>query len=276
MSKESGFLQLRRGLWEHIRDGRMSHMEALAFIYIASQADSRTGIWKGCAKSLSGELAIAERTARDLLEKMEHADYIRRFAVPGRHVCYPILIHKFPISQGEHNGEHLNATESISPADLRYFPREHSVKHRGERGAAQRIQDTIDRKRKPAAKSARPADPRFQAFVDFAFRSYQRKHGQAPNWAGKDFKNLTDLLRKNQTLTLSELARRWNHYTASTEPFTEKQGDSLAYFCTKFDSFIDGPILTGPSGGNGSAKLTGTELARHNAAALGFTNGKPN
>ena len=161
MTKENGFLQLRRGLWEHIRDGRMSHLEALAFIYIASEADTRTGIWKGCAKSLSGELAIPERTARDLLEKMEHGDYIRRFATPGRHFCYPILVHKFPITQGKHNGEQLNAIESRSPADLRYFCCEHSVEHDGEpgveHGAAQKRSDTRDRKQETNSKPT----PRF-------------------------------------------------------------------------------------------------------------------
>ena len=154
MSKENGFLPLRRGLWEHVRDGRMSITEALAFIYICSQADTRTGIWKGCSKSLSGELGIPERTARDVLEKMEHGDYIRRFAVPGRHICYPILIHKFLITQGEHNGEHLNAKESTTPADLRYISREQGVEqgveHSVEHGAAQRRSEKREeRKAKP-------------------------------------------------------------------------------------------------------------------------------
>src|SRR5262245_31581848 len=67
MSRGNGFLQLRRGLWEHVRDGRMTITEALAFVYICSEADTRTGIWKGSAKSLSGELGIPERTARDVL-----------------------------------------------------------------------------------------------------------------------------------------------------------------------------------------------------------------
>lgn len=135
-------MPVRRGLWEHIRDGRMSHMEALAFIYICSQADTRTGIWKGSAKSLTGELGLPERTARDVLEKMEHGDYIRRFAVPGRHNCYPILIHKFPLTQGEHNGEQLNALDSKSPIELSYVRREYGVgqdgEHSVEHGAAQR------------------------------------------------------------------------------------------------------------------------------------------
>src|ERR1017187_4754270 len=124
MARDTGFFQLRRGIWEHVGDGRMSITEALAFIYIGTQADTRNGIWKVSAKSLSGELGIPERTARDVLEKMAHGDYIRRFAVPGRHACYPILVHKFLITNGEHNGEQLNALESTSPADLSYFPRE--------------------------------------------------------------------------------------------------------------------------------------------------------
>lgn len=70
---------------EHLRDGRMSHLEALAFVYICSQADTRTGIWKGCAKSLAGELWMKERTARDVLEKIEQGAYIRRFVIPGQY-----------------------------------------------------------------------------------------------------------------------------------------------------------------------------------------------
>ena len=157
VSKEYGFLQLRRGVFEHVRDGRMTITEALGFIYICSQADTRTGIWKGCAKSLSGELGIPERTARDILEKMQHGDYIRRFAVPGRHACYPILVHKFPITQGEHNGEHLNALESLGPADLRYFSREQGVEHGVEHGAAQRIMEKREERKSQKIESTAPA-----------------------------------------------------------------------------------------------------------------------
>jgi hypothetical protein len=151
MARDTGFFQLRRGLWEHVRDGRMSITEALAFIYIGTQADTRTGIWKGSAKSLSSELGFPERTARDVLEKMEHGDYIRRFAVPGRHICYPILVHKFRLTNGEHDGELLNALLSDSPTDLAYFPREQSAeldgKHGVEHGAAQKRINTVEGKR---------------------------------------------------------------------------------------------------------------------------------
>ena len=265
MSKENGFLPLRRGLWEHVRDGRMTITEVLAFIYICSQADTRTGIWKGSAKSLSGELGIPERTARDVLEKMEDGDYIRRFAVPGRHACYPILIHKFPISQGEHNGEQLNALDSNSPAELSYLSREHDGEVHGEVGASQRILDTRDKKRTRAPKPAAPADLRFQSFVDFAFKSFEVERGQKPTWGMKDFANLKTLLRKNKTLTPSELQRRWTHYLSSTEPFTVKQGGSLAYFCVHFDSFMAGPILERTGG-----KPDASALESRNLVAAGF------
>src|SRR5712671_484419 len=157
MSKENGFLQLRRGIWEHIRDGRMSITEGLAFVYICSQADTRNGIWKGSAKSLSGELGIPERTARDVLEKMERGDYIRRFAVPGRHACYPILVHKFMLTNGEHNGEQLNALGSTSPTDLAYFSREQDGERSVKHGAAQKRSKTRNERRE--TKEGAPASP---------------------------------------------------------------------------------------------------------------------
>ncbi len=124
MSKENGFVPIRRGLWEHLRDGRMSPFEALAFVYICSQADTRSGIWKGSAGALVTELGFNSRTARDLLERMEHGGYIRRFVSQGMRHCYPILIHKFPITQGEHNGEVLDALSSTKQdgcLELRYI-----------------------------------------------------------------------------------------------------------------------------------------------------------
>jgi hypothetical protein len=99
---------------------------------------------------------MKERTARDVLEKMEQGGYIRRFAVPGQHSCYPILVHKFPITQGEHNGELLNALQSKSPVDLRYFSREQDGEHSVEHGAAQRRQKKKDKRNASAKKSHPP------------------------------------------------------------------------------------------------------------------------
>lgn len=177
MSKENGFAPIRRGLWDHIRDGRMSHLEALAFVYVCSQADTRTGIWKGCARSLAGELGMKERTARDVLEKMEQGGYIRRFAVPGQHSCYPILVHKFPITQGEHYGEQLNALQSKSPVDLRYFSCEQdggqSVEHDVKHGAAQRRSEKGKERREKKQHHPKKRDDVFSPPKSFSEKAKQ-------------------------------------------------------------------------------------------------------
>jgi hypothetical protein len=244
----------------------MTITQALAFVYICSEADTRTGIWKGCAKSLSGELGLPDRTARDVLEKMEHGDYIRRFAVRGRHSCYPVLVHRFLITEGEHSGKQLNAMESTSPADLAYFPREHSVEHgvqhSVEHSAAQkRKRIEKETEKKPMAKTTQPADPRFKPFLDFAFGAFAQKHGQKPTWGGKDFKALAAMLATNRSLEITELERRFENYLASTEAFTAKHGSSLAFFCAHTDSFLAGPILErNKPNGNYSGKASNLEI----------------
>jgi hypothetical protein len=269
VSKSNGFLQLRRGLWEHVRDARLSITEALAFIYICSEADTRTGIWKGSAKSLSGELGIPERTARDVLEKMEHGDYIRRFAVPGRHSCYPILVHKFEITQGEHDGEQLNALESKSPVDLTYFSREQDVEHGVERSAAQRRSEKREERKKQADKP--PADPRFGPFLEFAKGSFEAKHKRPPTWDcfGKDGSALAAFLRRAPHVTLDMWQTHISSFFESTEPFTLKQGGNLSYFVSRFDTFASGPILTAQKG-NRNGKPTATDLALRAARDLGL------
>ena len=276
MSKENGFLQLRRGVFEHVRDGRMSLIDYAVHSYITAQADTRTGIWNGSAGALAGELSLSRRKARRFLERLSRGGYIKRFPVPGKHVCYPILIHKFSITDGQHRGEQLNAIASSSPVNLEYFAGqqegEQRGQHRGEHVTPQKILETRNGreetkpKTKPlAAKPAAPADPRYQPFVDFAYGSFKAKHGQKPHWSARDFKSLKALLGQSQNLTSAELQRRWTHYAGSTEPFTAKQGDSLAYFCAKFDSFIAGPILKTTGG-----KLDASAIEARNLAAAGF------
>jgi hypothetical protein len=257
----------------------MSATEALAFIYICSEADTRSGTWKGSAKSLSGELGLLERTARDVLERLEHGGYIRRFAVPGRHSCYPILVHKFLITDGEHNGEQLNAIDSKSPAELAYYFRgqsvEDDVQHSVEHGAAQKRRRIEKETEKKAAKPAAPADPRFQPFLDFAFRAFTQNHGQKPTWGGKDFKALSAMLASNRNLDSGELERRWRNYMESTENFTRKQGGSLAYFCVNADRFLNGPVTERPRSSHGKPNSAAYDPIAA-AEALGFKSGITN
>jgi len=271
--RDTGFFQLRRGIWEHVRDGRLSLQDVAVHQYIASQADTRTGIWNGSAGALAGELCLSPRVTRRFLERLSRGDYLRRFPVPGRHVCYPILVHKFLITDGEHRGEQLNALASMSPADLRYFRGEQRGEQGGEHVSSQKKLETVKERRKKKPAAAPPADPRYQPFVEFAFESFRAKHNRAPIWNGRDWKNLKSLLREHnhQTLPLEILKARWNNFAASTEPFTAKLGDSLGYFCTNLDKFADGPILAAPQKGltNGNA-TSHSDNIRGVASSLGF------
>jgi len=161
MSKEYGFLQLRRGVFEHVRDGRMSLFDYAIHSYITSQADTRTGVWMGSAGALAGELSLSPRQARRFLERLSQGEYIKRFPVPGKHVCYPILVHKFAVTDGAHRGEQLNATASTSPFDLRYFSSEHRGEQGGEQGgehvSSQKILETKDKRKKQKIESTTPA-----------------------------------------------------------------------------------------------------------------------
>jgi hypothetical protein len=161
MTLANGFMPLRRGVFEHVRDGRMCPTDFTCFAY----------------------MSMSPRTSRSVIERLEKRGYIKRFPVPGRHACYPILVHKYQVTTGEHFGEQLNALDATSPTDLRYFPREHDgeedARHDDEQVATQkRIKNKERRiKKNLAAKTAPLGDPRFKPFYDFAHEAFRAKFG---------------------------------------------------------------------------------------------------
>lgn len=119
----------------------MSHLECLSLIYIATQAHTNDGTWIGSAGALAGEIGINARTARDILENLDKKGYVKRWPVPGRHLCYPIRVHKYPTTTGEHDGDLVDALSSAGPADYRWLPAEsrqqhgeENVEHNAQRG----------------------------------------------------------------------------------------------------------------------------------------------
>jgi len=102
-------------------------------------------------------------------------------------------------------------------------------------------------KRKSAA--APPADARYGPFLEFAKASFETKHKLPPTWDcfGKDGSLLARFLRRAPHVTLEVWQTHLMNFFNSTEPFTVKQGGSLAYFLSRFDTFSSGPILEGGS-----------------------------
>jgi DNA-binding Lrp family transcriptional regulator len=121
--RTNGYVQLRRGILEHVANGSMSIVEYFVYSVILSQADPSTGIWVGSAGSLSGTFSIAERTCRDIIDRLEKAGYIKRFRVTGRRGNYPILVHRYKCSDGAAKGLRVNALETTSYLDIEHFVR---------------------------------------------------------------------------------------------------------------------------------------------------------
>lgn len=94
--------------------------------------------------------------------------------------------------------------------------------------------------------SGSAARPNQRAFSDRAIEMFRVRFGQRPTWSAKDYRQLADLLRLRQDLTLTEFARRYAIMLASEDRFVGLKHGSLLYFCTHFDEFIE------PVGGNGS------------------------
>jgi hypothetical protein len=108
---------------------------------------------------------------------------------------------------------------------------------------------TQDKPREPQKARPTPVPPvclqrvkpsQHRQFVTLATETFRLKFGCVPTWGKKDFKNLSDLLKRSAG---NDLERRWTHYLDSTENFIVRNGHSLGIFCYRFDALRDGPIL---------------------------------
>lgn len=285
-----GYYKRRRGILDHIDSGAVDLLETGIHDYLSLKANLLIGspcsIPVGVVFTSAPAIhvhchRVSERTIQRCLEHMEAIGWLKFSAwrTDGKRGNYPVLLCRGSVHDLSGNEYRING-EKTTDWRLPVYEPVGEVSGSVSTGVVTlsgnrevRSEEATREKKskaKPAAKTTQPADPRFQLFVDFAYRSYEAKHAQKPNWNEKHFNGLKALLKRNQTLTLAELERRWQHYSGSTEPFTANQGDSLAYFCSNFDRFIDGPQVHAK--GNSNGKLSGTDLALKNARDLGLAN----
>jgi len=245
---------------------------------------------------------VSERTVRRSLEHLDKIGWIKRWTTPGKHGNYPVLVARASVHDLSGNEYRVNAEATTDWRFPVYVSGEESASTRrgGGRGLSanreERVENREERKgpppnkklsqdhapaasseweklrleKNPAPKKLAPFTQRFQSFVSFAFQSFQAKHGRKPLWQTKDYSALAKLLKtfSADALPLDHLKTLWNHFTASTEVFTSRQGDSLSYFASNIDKFADGPITVAQGKANG--KSTATDLALRNARALGL------
>lgn len=261
----TGFYKRRRGVVEHIEagiidlleDGIHDYLSLKANLVIGSDCSIPVGVVFTSAPALLPYCppGMELRTLQRKLKHMEDIGWIKTWKIPGKLGNYPTLLCRASVHDltgreyrinGEATKEWRNpvyepvaeVSQSRPPVDVTLsLHREERVDNR--------------EKKNPAAKPAPPADPRFQPFVDFAYKVFEEKHGAKPSWLGKDFQNLKLLLKANASLDGQELEMRWRAYLDSSEPFTSKQGDSLAYFASHCDTFSNGPISQTKGKSNG-------------------------
>jgi hypothetical protein len=77
----------------------------------------------------------------------------------------------------------------------------------------------------------------------YAFESWKARFGKPPAWAEKDFVGLARMLKRNHEITESRFKAHWDRYLGDDDEFTRKQGHSLAFFCSRFDAYMDPELL---------------------------------
>lgn len=114
-----GYIQLRRGLYPHIKHGRMTLDELAVYVYLQFIADFCTGRCETSAPHAYYETGrkMPLRKIQRLLESLEKKGYIRRFIIDSKG-DYFLLIHKFQPTLGAFTGKYLNAFKSKSSHDL--------------------------------------------------------------------------------------------------------------------------------------------------------------
>jgi len=272
------YVPIRPGILEHLLRGDISAFEFGVYVIIHLQADYSSGIWCGSAPRI---LNSAPRGAklREVQRAIEHLcdlGLLRHFHQHGQRGNFPFLINKYTVRSGALTGMRLNALKSESCAAPVY---ESCADDDADDDAHVRAQDAPiqevrskkeEGRKKPAAKTAPPPDPRHKPFFGFAYEAFRMKHLQAPTWGSQHANGLRAFLKRSPTVTLDEWKRRYEAFLASRDRFFQQQKGSLLYFAAHFDQFIDGPVLerkTNGKPGKQSFDLLGT------AAALGF--GKP-
>ena len=283
----AGFYKRRRGVVEHIENGTIDLLEDGIHDYLSLKANLvidgpcsiPVGVCFTSAPALHAHCPrVSERTIQRILQHLESIGWIKTFKIPGRRGNYPTLLCRASVHDLSGNEYRINGEKTIDWRRPVYEPvGEVSESCPGTGGTLSGYREEREENREKKETSRpkpAPADPRFQPFFDFAFQCSATKHGRKPIWQGKDQSRLKDLLKNQraENLPLERLKTNWRNFLASTEPFTVKQGDSLAYFCSNIDKFSDGPVLATPGKGiNGTIKrLTGDALTVANLKAAGL------
>lgn len=120
-----GYVQLRRGIMDHLVDGRLSNNEALVLIWLIMLADKSTGAGTINAPSLRAFVpGLSYHAAKRVLLSLEEKRYIFRHIVPFSKLVYPYWVNRYTITDGPRKLLQIDLSqvfESRNIADIRYI-----------------------------------------------------------------------------------------------------------------------------------------------------------
>ena len=112
---DSGWLKIRKGILDHLADGRMDFSMFTAYMIMLSNCDYSTGLCMGCARrlrSLMGEQWSLKKCRRTLAD-LSKAKYITFHRKPGLAAeFYPIEINNYIPLVGPQKGQKLRMVEA--------------------------------------------------------------------------------------------------------------------------------------------------------------------
>jgi len=124
--RESGFLRLRKGIFEHIRKGTMTGMDFIVYCTLLNYADYSTGIVKTNATSLAatwGHLSEAKNSKESVqnsLQRLRKNGYIIYPKGDGKRGSYLVLIDKYEPTVGALIGWSLSINKTTDLANPIY------------------------------------------------------------------------------------------------------------------------------------------------------------
>src|ERR1039458_2900622 len=115
---DSGHLQIRNGILDHLASGQMTPDMFTAYYLMLARCNFATGVWHGSAERLVAETGgvWSLRTAQRVLERLIDGGYISSTYKRGKRGNYDILISNYVPTIGEHRGKKLRP-RTVNPLE---------------------------------------------------------------------------------------------------------------------------------------------------------------
>lgn len=121
MQDVKGFVRLRKGIKEHLDEGRMLGQEWMVYSTLLLLADYDTGVcYKMSGEFLARLLNEPVRHVNRMLQSLEKKKYICRLKSKGRGQYYPIIINRFLTSRGLL----IDARNTLSLKHIAFWPQD--------------------------------------------------------------------------------------------------------------------------------------------------------